>query len=83
MMQVEKLRCWSEEKIRKTLKQVEEELKCQCCGSIKPEIYYDGDMRCSNCGCILNGTWFEYGVWMTLRWLLGEISDEEFYNEIK
>lgn len=55
---------------------------CKNCKVIDPEIDYDGDMRCGKCKNLLNGSWKEYGALLALKWVLGEMNDNEFYEEM-
>jgi len=73
----------SEAEIRKIIKQIEEKhLRCIVCKAIEPEITYDGDLKCRKCGNYPYGSWLEYGAWKALKWVLGEITDKEFYEEV-
>jgi len=71
-----------EAEIRRVLKLVEESLRCPYCKKVEPGFFYDGDVECKNChSLIVAGSWFELGVWKALKWVLGELSDEELEKE--
>ncbi|RLF07191.1 MAG: hypothetical protein DRJ60_03205 [Thermoprotei archaeon] len=73
----------SEDKIRKVVEYLEKQyLYCRVCKVVKPRMFYDGDLECDQCKTLLDGTWFEYGVYIALKWVLGDISDEEFSEKI-
>ena len=67
-----------EAEVRKALRYVEERLRCPHCGRVMPEPYYDGEVECRSCRrLIAMGSWIEFGMWKALKWVLGELSDEE------
>ena len=65
----------NEEEIRKMLKEIEQLVKCDECGTISTR-FWEGALECPNCGGFTKGDWEDLGMYKALKWVLEEESEK-------